>query len=223
MRATAVHLFDPFDSLLHREFLILMFEFMRRVFLLLTFWAVCLPLSLKGQDLAAEAAARAQREEAEERYKLLNGKLENLTETQELLLKNQDRLQQRINDLASEIDEIKRGQARGTANHATQEQLRELVEKLQEIDRKRIADNEHVLKVLKELQKMPLVTVPPASDKSSSSIAPEPLGAFWDYVVKTNDTLKKIVIGYNKELGKQGYALLTVNQVLKANPGLNQD
>ena len=34
-----------------------------------------------AQDRTAEAAARAQREEAEERYKLLNGKLESVIET----------------------------------------------------------------------------------------------------------------------------------------------
>src|SRR6187549_3436275 len=78
-------------SLLRREFRILMFGFMRRIFLLLSLCAACLTPRLCADDRAAEAAARAQRDEAEERYKLLNGKLENLTETQELLLKRQDK------------------------------------------------------------------------------------------------------------------------------------
>jgi LysM repeat protein len=208
-------------SLLHREFAIPMFGGMRRIFLVLSLCA-CWPLSLNADDRAAEAAARAQREEAEERYKLLNGKLESLTETQELLLKNQDKLLHRINALTAELDEFKRAQTRAGANFVTQPQLKELVEKLQEIDKKRVTDNENVLKVLKELQKVPVAAVP-VPEKSSSPPVQEPLGPTWDYFVKTNDTLKKIVMGYNKDLGKQGYALLTVSQVLKANPGLNQD
>src|SRR5262249_19221612 len=119
-----------------------MFGVMRRVFVLLSLCAACWPLSLRADDRAAEAAARAQREEAEERYKLLNAKLESITETQELLLKKQDKLQQRINALATEIDDVKRSQARAGANYATQEQLKEIVEKVREIDKKRIEDNE---------------------------------------------------------------------------------
>lgn len=200
-----------------------MFGRMRRIFLLLALCAACLPLSLKADDRAAEAAARAQREEAEERYKLLSGKIENALETQELLLRKQDKLQQRINALASELDELKRTQVRAGASSVTQDQLKELVEKLQEIDRKRIADNEHVLTVLRDLQKMPAVAVPPASDKSSSPTAQQPLGPFWEYIVKTNDTLKKIVIGYNNAPETRSLARLTVADVLRANPGLNQD
>jgi hypothetical protein len=63
--------------------------------------------------------------------------VESLTETQELLLKNQDKLQHRISALATEFDEFKRSSSTG-ANFATQGQLKELVEKLQEIDKKRV-------------------------------------------------------------------------------------
>jgi hypothetical protein len=146
---------------------------MRRIFLVLTLCLAGVPHSLQADDRAAEAAARAQREEAEERYKLLNGKLENVTETQELLLKNEEKMRQRIEVLASEIEDIKRAQIRGAANTVTPEQLNALVEKLKEIDQKRIADNEHVLKVLGDLQKMPVGPIPPVAEKSSSAKAPE--------------------------------------------------
>ena len=126
----------------------------------------------------------------------------------------------RINALASEIDEGKRAQIRTGANYATQDQLKDLVEKLQEIDKKRIADNEHVLQVIKELQKMLLAPVP---EKPSPPTAQEPPGAFWDYIVKTNDTLQKIVIGYNNAPETRGLVRLKLSDVLKANPGLNQD
>ncbi len=197
-----------------------MFGFMRRIFLLLSLCAACLPASLKADDRVAEAAARAQREEAEERYKLLNGKLDSVTETQELLLRNQDRLQQRINALASEMDEVKRTQVRAGANYATLDQLRDVIDKLQEIDRKRIADNQSVLGVLKELQKMPLVAPAPANSEKPSATAHQDT---WDYIVKTNDTLQKILIGYNKAPEMRGLAKLSVEDVLRVNPGLNPD
>jgi LysM repeat protein len=61
------------------------------------------------------------------------------------------------------------------------------------------------------------------AEKSSSAKAPEATGQFWDYVVRPNDTLQKIVIGYNRAPEMRGLAKLTVADVLKANPGLNQD
>ena len=69
---------------------------------------------------------------------------------------------------------------------------------------------------------MPVGAVAPPSEKTLTPMVQEPLGPTWDYFVKTNDTLKKIVIGYNKDLGKQGYALLTVSQVLAYHHGENE-
>ena len=61
-------------------------------------------LPLQAADLPNEtAAAIADRREAEERYKRLNADVQNLLETQELILKRQEALQQRLNSLADEL------------------------------------------------------------------------------------------------------------------------
>ncbi len=181
-------------------------------------------LPLQGQDRAAEASARAHREEAEERYKLLNSKLESIIETQELLLKNQDKLQQRIGSLGGELEDMKRTQSRSGANFATVEQLMEIAEKMKEIDRKRADDKELILKTFKELQKIPMHVAQPVATIEPKQESPEEreyTGPTYDYTVKKGDFLEKIVAGYNEEFDKRGHAKITVAQVMKANPKLD--
>ena len=92
---------------------------MRKILLLVCWSLICVPRALPATDRAGEAAARAQREEAEERYKLLNGKIESLAETQEALLSNQNKLQQQIAKLGSEIDELRHAHAQTGTKFAT--------------------------------------------------------------------------------------------------------
>jgi len=195
---------------------------MRQILLWLTIGSTFLPLALLAQDRTAEAAARAQREEAEERYKLLNGKLESVIETQEMLMKRQEKFQQRLHELASEIDDFRKGQAHAAANAVTHDQLKDLVEKMQEIDKKRVADNDRIVKTMKELQKISLPTAQslPDSKPAPPTASLESNGAY-EYIVKKDDTLAEIVKAYNEKYKEEGQGPITVKQVLVLNPGLN--
>ena len=213
-------------SFLRAKFLIPMLSPMRRIFFLISSCVMLAGPPLGAQDRAAEASARAHREEAEERYKLLNSKLESIIETQELLLKNQDKLQQRIGSLAGELEDMKRAHSRSGASFATIEQLKELAEKMKEIDRKRADDKELILKTFKELQKIPMHVAPPPTVIEPK---PEPVeerehtGPTYDYTVKKGDFLEKIIAGYNEEFEKRGQSKITVAQVMKANPKLDRN
>ncbi len=133
-------------------------------------------------------------------------------------------------DLLRQSDEIKR--------HT--EDLKRLAEAISEVDRKRAADHEQVLKVLGELRKAitAMADAPPGrsspnrsapesprstsrrdNDRSSANNAPvEPAPAkSVPYTVGRGDTLSLIVESFNADAGKKGYLPVTVSQVMKFN------
>lgn len=196
---------------------------MRTVFLCLTVFSLCAVPGVRGDDRAEQAAARASREASEESFRLLNGKLEGLIETQELLLKNQEKLSQRVASLAAELEEVKRSQSHLTGNTVSRDQLKDLVEKMQEIDRKRADDRELVLKGFKDLQKAaatPIAAPPPEARQPVPSL-PEDFSGAYEYPVKSGDTLDLIVKAYNDKYKADGMGTITRSQVMALNPGLN--
>jgi TolA-binding protein len=185
-----------------------------------------------AQDATSAAALRAQREEAEERFRLLNHKLESVIETQDLLQRNHDKLTQRLQALAGDLEELRRSQGQAGANVVTRDQLKDLVEKVNEIDRKRAADKELILKTFKDLQRLP---APPSVGQheprgssstgggaGSGSSAVDPADTY-EYVVKEGELLSEIVAAYNAEYKKKGLGTIRLDQVVAANPGLRPD
>lgn len=212
-----------------------MFAGMTRFFAFLFLaWAAA---GAAAQDRAAEAHARLNREAAEENYRIINGKLESIMETQDLLLRKQGAFEQRLNALASEIEELRRSHSQAGASAVTREQLKDVVEKIQEVDRKRVADNKQILEAFKDLQKIP-VTPPVSTSRNTAELkdskekepkdSPPPAAAenrppSYKYVVKKGDLLEKIIAAYNEEFEKRGQPRVTRAQVLEANPGLRPD
>jgi TolA-binding protein len=182
--------------------------------------ALCASTLLRSHGQDTNAAA-LERRNAEERYRILSDKIGNIEETQNTLLKRHQRLQDQIETLASDIRKIKEDYARGSINLVTSDQLKSLVDKLQEVDRKREADKELFLKSFRDLAKLP----PPQGQASEGSApkqttpgeAPE---GYWTYKVKKDDTLTAILAGYNTEVEAQGFERVTLDRLRDANPKL---
>ena len=118
---------------------------MKRVSIFLIACLLFVTPAVRGQDATA-AAAQAEREAAEERYKRLNSAVEDL-------LAAQTEQQKRLATLAKELESLREQQTRPNTSYASQEDLKRLAEKIQEIDKKREADKKLILKEIGKLGK----------------------------------------------------------------------
>lgn len=163
-----------------------------------------------------------------------------------------------IEALGNEIQKLREENAREAASRATQrpwaddikrqsdelrrhsEDLKRLADAVAEVDRKRAADHEQVLKVLGEMRKAvaAIAEAPPArtaptrsapspearngGDRSEGDAKPAaaketpPVKAV-PYTVGKGESLSLIVDGFNQDAKKKGYQVLTIQQVMKFN------
>src|SRR2546426_8441193 len=194
-----------------------------------------------AQDSPARAAA--EREAAEENYKLLSSAVNGLTT-------GQVDLQRRLGALADEIRALRAQDNKiDTSRFVTRDELNRLVESVKEIDRKREADKKLILDEFEELKKdlrkmlsapasAPPATSPKkskspsASDKGSEKLTAKPPGELGKsseaaatnqegvyYVVQAGNNLLAIVKAHNEEFKKQGKKT-TLQLVRDSNPGL---
>ena len=152
---------------------------------------------------------RAQDAATEERLNKLNGLVQDLVE-------DKANIKKQIDVLAKEITSL-REQGSRAPSAASAEDLRKLAEKVQEIDRKRDADNKLIVKELEKLEKAikegrQRPSPVPANSGTSSAA---PADKVYEYVVQNGDTLSAIVTAYREQGVK-----ITVEDILKANPGL---
>ncbi len=172
--------------------------------------------------LALCLTAQAQDNSAlEQRLNELSGRIETL-------LENQETLRKQVAGLAREIDGLREKQNRPQPDYASQEDLRELAKAVREVDKKRIEDNKKVYEELGRLGRAIKETVnlppPPRSTPSHTSVkekepAPDPVPEKgYEYVIQSGDTLSGIIQAYREKNIK-----VTMDQVLKANPGLKPE
>ena len=169
---------------------------MKRIFFLLFTAALGVATGLRAQDAATEA-----------RLNKLSGQVEDLLAAQALQ-------QKRLAELAKELENLREQQNHPGTAYATPEDLKRLAEKMQEIDRKRDADKELILKEIEKLGKA--VVASSKSVKPAVSDTPQTSGDVFEYVIQSGDTLSAIVQAYREKNIK-----VTVDQILKANPGLD--
>ena len=91
--------------------------------------------------------------------------------------------------------------------------MKQLAAKLQEMERKRQQDNEHILREIGKLGSK--LALSPRAPAASSESAAEP-GPGFKYVIQSGDTLLAVVQAYKDKNIK-----VTVEQIVKANPGLD--
>lgn len=202
---------------------------MKRIFfgLFAALGLALIPVSSPAQDAAARAAAAAERQDLEDRLKRLAGTVEALQATQEA---QQKRLTALVEELRTAHDET----ARAGGKFATREEIKQLVEKIQELDRKREADKKLILEEIQKLAKAP-VSAPrerPSGDGSTGVTPKVPRTPAnteitqpgstgpqkgYEHIIEKGQTLSAIIEAYRKEGVK-----VTLKQVLDANPTINE-
>ncbi len=187
-------------------------------FFLLTFFCSALGFQLFAQD----APSAAEQEE----------KIKRLSSDVETLLAANVELQKKISALSDEIGRIHETQSKAPDNSAAEsvhDDLRKLAEKIQEVDKKRIADKEVVVEKLEEIEKLIKKVAGGGSTKSTSKpretspttgATPENVA---EYTIQDGDALSKIVVQVNAQFKSEGKKPITQKQLLEANPGLNPD
>jgi LysM repeat protein len=196
---------------------------MKRNFLLAGLATNLLWLPALAQDApATPAAVAAERENTEANFKQVNVKIELL---QEALSSQQRRIGALVNEIHTLREEMDRMKSRNEFA-ATQESIKRLAEKIEEVDKKRRDDNELVLAQLKAIgkglskpatQKEP--APPPSNPRPDDPVPPptdKPPENGYVYKIKDNDTLVKIV----KDLNAQGFKV-SQKQIMDANPKVN--
>lgn len=165
--------------------------------------------------LCSGAFSQAQDAAVEERLNKLSGQIEDLLAA----MAKQDK---RLTAFEKELETVREQAAKPTGNFASQEDLRKLAETLKDIDRKRVEDNEKILKEIEKLAKAPAVR-PPRTPKGNDEPPKSGGGAGggaekgYEYVIATGDTLSTIAQAYREKGVK-----VTTDQILKANPGLKE-
>jgi LysM repeat protein len=196
---------------------------MKKIFLILTMLTVAGSGALRAQDAATE-----------ERLNKLNGAIADLRESQ-------DALKKQIERLSKEIESLREQASKPTGNYASVDDLKSLAKSVEEVDRKRIKDFEKVddaLQKIKKLLEKPVATTTgpttgkkgsgtsnsdsgtekKTDDKTTDDKSPPGDDKAFPYVIKKGDTLEAIVLAYKEKNIK-----VTVDQILKANPGLKPE
>lgn len=186
------------------------------------FW---LPVPARAQETQESPAAAAERENTEANLKQVNVKMELI---EEALRTQQRRIGALVNEIHALREDVDRMKSRNESA-ATQESIKRLAEKIEEVDRKRRDDNELVLAQLKAIgkgltkppppQREPTPAPPPSATKQDDPApqhADAPPENGYIYKIKDGDTLVRIVT----DLRKQGFKV-TQKQVMDANPKVN--
>ena len=161
-------------------------------------------------------AARGQDAATQQQIDQLNGKIQDLLDAQTAQNKRLDGLEKSIGDLQAKLNKP------AAPESASAEDLKKLAVQLQEIDKKRQADNEQILKTIEKLGKggggssVPTHKITPTvstNDSTNNATGPQ---KGYDYTIAAGDTVSSIA----KACRAQGVKV-TTDQILKANPGLN--
>lgn len=173
--------------------------------------------------LCGGLAAQAQDAAVEERLNKLSGQVEDLLAAKA----EQDK---RIAVLLREVEGLRDQLGKPSPNYASVEDVRKLAETVKEVDRKRIEDNQEVARQIESIvkaasgsgrndkrpqEKKNTATKNPDTSGSSNSAGSRETG--FEYEITSGDTLSTIAEAYRAKGVK-----VTVDEILKANPGLKE-
>jgi len=169
---------------------------------------------------AADAVTLAAQQEAEERYKNLVARVEEMQAAQLALEK-------RISALASDFNKLRDEVARNNTSAATQESIRRLNEQILKVDESRVADNKRVQEALEKLEKLiRTLAVPPPRARTETTtsgggaaavrIPPNPptVQDGDDYTVQSGDNHLGVIV---KRLNDANVPV-TAKAIMDANP-----
>jgi septal ring factor EnvC (AmiA/AmiB activator) len=177
---------------------------MRRALCLAVLLSIACPMAFTQNS----PSAVAEREEAQERYKRMSAKIEDLENTIQTYNQQFQKMEAEIHRLQSEVSRLREGGRDSSAKA-------DIVEQIKAVDRARIADQENVTKRIAELRKEILgaVTKAPKSSSGPSTPTPPVTEKGFEYSIRENDTLTRLVVALNKQGVK-----VTQKQIEQANP-----
>jgi len=203
---------------------------MKKLLRFLPLIALIAATSLPAQDAAVtNARAIADRQEAAERYNRLNAQVEDLltanADLQRKLGVLETELRKTRAELLGEISKTERKADENTGKFVTQDQLKKLVDAVNDLDKKRVEDDKKILEMLRSTVKGLSNASPSPSPTPSKPVvdaAPSgPLKGF-EHVVQSGETLSSIIEAFNEALKEKGVKQrISLDSVLKANPKLN--
>ncbi len=129
--------------------------------------------------------------------------------------------QKQIDALVKEVTALREHQqAQPATATASQEDLRDLAKKVQEIEEKRKSDRAWLEKEFDKIARAAAAkpSTPKPDRSPDTSAANLPKDAL-EHTVASGDTLSTIAAAYSKETGRK----ITVDLILKANPGLKPE
>jgi chromosome segregation ATPase len=186
---------------------------MRRLLLVCGLLLCCAP-ARPGLAQENPLVQEAQRQEAEERARRLQARVDDLEATIQTFQQRFTALAEEMSRLRTELQRVKEASSRDTG---VQENLKHLADKINEVDKNRRSDNEKVLSQLSDLKRSLLEGAAPRSRSSPPPAPPPPSGSDkgYEYSIQKNDNLTKIVTALNRQGIK-----VTSKQVMDANPGV---
>jgi predicted RNase H-like nuclease (RuvC/YqgF family) len=187
------------------------------------FLGLCLSrLPAPGQDAAAtNAAAVAEQQGVEERFKQIAADIESLRAANEAL-------GDKLSALKADMQQIRAEQTRLAGNSASSEDLKALASKIEEVDKKRLDDKETISDQIKQtairLERLladatPAPPKPPQRTVSTNDGPATGNGVI--YTIKEGDTLTVILKFYNADLRTKGLKTITQKQAEDANPSVD--
>ena len=169
-------------------------------------------------NAATKAAAVAEQQAVDEKFKQLAAEIETLRGDNQLLL-------DKLSSLKKDLQQISAEQARLAAGAITREDLKPLAQNIAEVDKRRLEDKDTIADEIKKSEVRIVKLIASAADSAPKppvkpAIAPAAEDGFL-YTVQAGDILPVIVAGYNDEFRRKGMKTITQRQVMAANPGVD--
>lgn len=173
--------------------------------------------------LASSAATTVLGQDAATQQQLdqINGKIQDLIDTQAAQGKRIDAVEKEISDLNDKVN------TPAVNNSASADDLKALAAQVQEIDKKRQDDRDLILDQIKKLgainggsttghKSRPVADTMATTSSGDNSTTPAVPQKGYDYTIAPGDTISAIAKAYRAQGVK-----VTTSQILAANPGLN--
>ena len=170
-----------------------------------------------------ETESPAEKTFNEDRHLKLRGELDDLKAAFEVQIRKQTEMSGEIRKLREENEKLRDAVAKPAVSP---EELKQLAEKLVELDQNRIKDRDLIMKevsaVLKSLSGE-IGRKPKPNSKTPPTTGNEEPVKGYEHVVQKGEFLSTIISAYNDEFKKSGKKTVTTAQVMEANPSLKPE
>jgi hypothetical protein len=173
-------------------------------------------------NAALRAAAVAEQQGMDEKFKQVAADIDSLRAANQLLL-------DKLSALNDDLRLIRAEQARLAAGAVGRDDLRPLAQRIEEVDKKRQEDKDAISEEIKKsfarvetlLTNAADVPSRPPVRGASVGAGPSAVANGFSYTIKEGDTLEAIVAAYNAEFKRKGMKTITLKQAMEVNPGVD--